>query len=76
MRGTFPLRPIGVVRSAIAKPEEAPGQRTQSGTEAGSVIHPACAEGLDGLGHKVARHDHAVPGNPREPETSEHLLGT
>lgn len=48
-RRTFTIRPIGVVRSRVRSPEEAPRQGVLAGTEAEIVVDPACAEGLEGL---------------------------
>ncbi len=49
MTHPFRIRQIGVVRSAITKPEEAPKQGAVSGTEADIVVDTAYADALDGL---------------------------
>ena len=47
------IRPIGVVRSNVKTPADAPKQGTISGTEAEIVVDPAYAEALDGLDERV-----------------------
>lgn len=49
MRRGYRIRPIGVIRSEMKKPGEAPQQGSLSGTEAKIVIDPAYASALSGL---------------------------
>jgi len=43
------LRPIGVIRSSIKKPSEAPRQGSEGAPDAWLEINPLLSEGLDGL---------------------------
>ena len=49
MRRGYRIRPIGVVRSEIKKPGEAPKQGALSGTEGKIVVDPVYAAALSGL---------------------------
>lgn len=53
MHGTYSVKPIGVVRSAITNTGDAPKQGALSGTEAEIAVHPEYAEGLLGLAERV-----------------------
>lgn len=53
MDEAFVVRPVGFVRSAVKKPEEAPKQGALSGTEAEIVVDPAYAPALEGLERRV-----------------------
>ena len=52
-RGTCILHPIGVVRSNVKTPAEAPKQGVISGSEAEIVVDPAYVEAIDGLDQRV-----------------------
>ena len=47
--GTFELTPIGTVRSALARPEDAPRQGSEGAPDAWVEVAAAAAEALDGL---------------------------
>lgn len=49
MKTDWTLRPIGVVRSKVKTPGDAPKQGALEGTEAEIVVSPEYAEALDGL---------------------------
>lgn len=51
----YRIVPIGVVRSDIRKPEEAPKQGRLSRTEAEIVVFPEYAEALEGLANRGGR---------------------
>jgi tRNA (Thr-GGU) A37 N-methylase len=70
VRKTFTLSAIGVVRSAITKPEEAPKQGAVSGTEAEIVVDPAYEEALDGLDRRVG-----LPSLPVREESPHRMSG-
>lgn len=53
MKTDWTLRPIGVVRSAVKLPEDAPKQGAPVGTEAEIVVRPEYAEALDELERRV-----------------------
>lgn len=53
MQNDWILHPIGVVRSKIKIPEDAPKQGAPAGTEAEIVVYPEYAEALDGLERRV-----------------------
>jgi len=57
MEKEYRLVPIGIVRSAVREPGEAPRQGVLSGTEARIEIDPAYAQGLDGLAARAATPD-------------------
>ena len=57
MRRTYHLNPIGVIRSNVKTPAEAPKQGAISGSEAEIVVDPAYAEALDGLDQRVGPQD-------------------
>ncbi len=50
----FVVRPIGVVRSALKDPADAPKQGALTGQEAEIVVDPAYLPALDGLERRVA----------------------
>ena len=50
----FIVRPIGVVRSALKDPADAPKQGALTGQEAEIVVEPAYLPALDGLERRVA----------------------
>ena len=52
-RASYAARPIGVVRSPIRTPEEAPKQGALAGTEAEIVLRPDFVEGLTWLARRV-----------------------
>jgi len=45
----FALTPIGTIRSALARPEDAPRQGSEGAPDAWVEVDAAVAEGLDGL---------------------------
>lgn len=51
-RGGFVLRPVGKIRSALRKAEDAPKQGALEGTEAEVVIDPRYREALEGLAER------------------------
>lgn len=57
------VRPIGVVRSALKEPADAPKQGALTGQEAEIVVDPAYFPALDGLERCVAPAGKAVPGD-------------
>jgi tRNA (Thr-GGU) A37 N-methylase len=59
----FVVRPIGVVRSALKDPADAPKQGTLSGQEAEIVVDPAYLPAMDGLERRVAPAGEAVSGD-------------
>jgi len=56
----FIVRPIGVVRSALKDPADAPKQGALTGQEAEIVVDPAYLPALDGLERRVAPAGDAV----------------
>ena len=54
------VRPIGVVRSALKDPADAPKQGALTGQEAEIVVDPAYLPALDGLERRVAPAGNAV----------------
>ena len=54
------VRPIGVVRSALKDPADAPKQGALTGQEAEIVVDPAYLPALDGLERRVAPEGNAV----------------
>ncbi|MDD5761249.1 MAG: tRNA (N6-threonylcarbamoyladenosine(37)-N6)-methyltransferase TrmO [bacterium] len=48
------VRPIGIVRSALKDPADAPKQGALTGQEADIVVDPAYLSALDGLARRVA----------------------
>lgn len=58
------IRPIGVVRSGIRAPGDAPRQGAFSDVEAEVVIDPALAEGLAGLAERTLSEGEPVHGGP------------
>jgi len=50
----FVVRPIGVVRSALKDPADAPKQGALTGQEAEIIVDPAYLPALDGLERRVA----------------------
>jgi tRNA (Thr-GGU) A37 N-methylase len=54
------VRPIGVVRSALKEPADAPKQGALTGQEAEIVVDPAYLPALDGLERRVAPAGDAV----------------
>jgi len=59
------VRPIGVVRSALKDPADAPKQGALTGQEAEIVVDPAYLPALDGLERRVAPAGKTVPGGAR-----------
>ncbi|MFZ2224939.1 MAG: tRNA (N6-threonylcarbamoyladenosine(37)-N6)-methyltransferase TrmO [Candidatus Deferrimicrobium sp.] len=59
----FLVRPIGVVRSALKEPADAPKQGALTGQEAEIVVDPLFLPALDGLERRVAPAGKAVPGD-------------
>jgi tRNA (Thr-GGU) A37 N-methylase len=59
----FVVRPIGVVRSALKDPADAPKQGALTGQEAEIVVDPAYLPALDGLERRVAPAGKAVSGD-------------
>ena len=59
------VRPIGVVRSALKEPADAPKQGALTGQEAEIVVDPAYLPALDGLERRVAPAGKAVLGGAR-----------
>jgi tRNA (Thr-GGU) A37 N-methylase len=59
----FVVRPIGVVRSALKDPADAPKQGALTGQEAEIIVDPAYLPALDGLEQRVARAREAVSGD-------------
>jgi len=57
------VRPIGVVRSALKEPADAPKQGALTGQEAEIVVDPLFLPALDGLERRVAPAGKAVPGD-------------
>ena len=57
------VRPIGVVRSALKDPADAPKQGALTGQEAEIVVDPAYLPALDGLERRVASAGNAVLGD-------------
>jgi len=55
MEREFRIVPIGVVRSEIRKPEDAPKQGAHSGTEAEIAVDPEFAEALEGLAKRTGK---------------------
>ena len=55
IQSEFTLKPIGVIHSELATREEAPNQGSEGGPDAWLEVHPAFAEGLEGIavGHDV-----------------------
>ncbi len=53
MRQDYVVRPVGVVRSTVRSPEDAPKQGALAGTEAEIVVDAAYAEALVGLAGRV-----------------------
>lgn len=49
------VRPIGVVRSVLIDPADAPKQGALTGQEAEIVVDPSFLPALDGLEERVAR---------------------
>jgi L-fuculose-phosphate aldolase len=54
------VRPIGVVRSPLKDPADAPKQGSLTGQEAEIVVDPGYLPALDGLERRVAREGNAV----------------
>ncbi|MBI5419276.1 MAG: tRNA (N6-threonylcarbamoyladenosine(37)-N6)-methyltransferase TrmO [Deltaproteobacteria bacterium] len=63
MEREYRFVPIGVVRSEIRKPEDAPKQGALSGTEAEIVVEPEFVEGLVGLALRTG-----PSGEPADPD--------
>jgi L-fuculose-phosphate aldolase len=62
----FVVRPIGVIRSALKDPADAPKQGALSDQEAEVVVDPAYLSALEGLRDRVAPAGEAVSGeSPR-----------
>ena len=59
------VRPIGVVRSALKDPADAPKQGALTGQEAEIVVDPAYLPALDGLERRVARRAKPPSATPR-----------
>ncbi|HEX9204598.1 MAG TPA: tRNA (N6-threonylcarbamoyladenosine(37)-N6)-methyltransferase TrmO, partial [Candidatus Deferrimicrobiaceae bacterium] len=59
----FVVRPIGVIRSALKDPADAPKQGALSDREAEVVVDPAYLSALDGLTGRVAPEGEAVSGD-------------
>lgn len=57
------VRPIGVVRSVLKDPADAPKQGALTGQEAEIVVDPAYLPAMDGLERRVAPTGNAVPGD-------------
>ena len=57
------VRPIGVVRSALKDPADAPKQGALTGQEAEIVVDPAFLPALDGIERRVALEGNAVIGD-------------
>ena len=57
------VRPIGVVRSALKDPADAPKQGALTGQEAEIVVDPAYLPALDGLARRVAAAENADCGD-------------
>lgn len=57
------VRPIGVVRSVLKDPADAPKQGALTGQEAEIVVDPAYLPAMDGLERRVAPAGNAVPGD-------------
>ena len=53
MKNDWTVHPIGIVRSKIQTPGDAPRQGGLEGTEAEIVVFPEYAEALDGLERRV-----------------------
>lgn len=49
MSESFPVFPVGTVRSSLTRPEDAPRQGRAAATEAVLEIDPACEEALAGI---------------------------
>jgi len=65
MKTDWTVHPIGVVRSKIESPGDAPKQGALEGTEAEVVVHPEVAEALVGLERRVLGNgDPAREGGP------------
>ena len=64
----FVVRPIGVVRSALKDPADAPKQGALTGQEAEIVVDPAYLPALDGLERRVATAGDAVFGDSAHPK--------
>ena len=64
----FVVRPIGVVRSALKEPADAPKQGALTGQEAEIVVDPAFLPALDGLRRRVAPPGNDVPGGGAHPD--------
>jgi L-fuculose-phosphate aldolase len=58
--GDFVVRPIGVIRSALKDPADAPKQGALSDQEAEVVVDPAILSALDGLERRVSPGGEAV----------------
>ncbi len=63
------VRPIGVVRSALKDPADAPKQGALTGQEAEIVVDPAYLPALDGLERRVAPAGNAVHGDSARART-------
>ena len=59
------VRPIGVVRSALMDPADAPKQGALTGQEAEIVVDPAYLPALDGIERRVAATENADSCNGR-----------
>lgn len=59
----FVVRPIGVVRSVLKDPGDAPKQGALTGQEAEIVVDPAYLPALDGLERRVAPAGESVTGD-------------
>ncbi|MGB5196488.1 MAG: tRNA (N6-threonylcarbamoyladenosine(37)-N6)-methyltransferase TrmO [Candidatus Deferrimicrobium sp.] len=57
------MRPVGVVRSILKDPADAPKQGALTGQEAEIVVDPLFLPALDGLERRVAPAGKAVPGD-------------
>ena len=57
------VRPIGVVRSALKDPADAPKQGALTGQEAEIVVDPSFLPALDGLARRVAAAENADRGD-------------
>jgi L-fuculose-phosphate aldolase len=57
------VRPIGVVRSELKDPADAPKQGALTGQEAEIVVDPAYLPAMDGLERRVAQAGEAVSGD-------------
>jgi len=69
MENRWTLRPIGVVRSKIKVPGDAPKQGVPAGTEAEIVVFPEYAEALDGIERRVLPGGEPASGGTRPEAT-------